>query len=100
MEADPQEAQHALHITNQNLSQNRLVEQERVKLGEGAFINTVKTLTQSVNDLRANFESYESHLASELEHKCTASASEAVVARINKAMRGNSSRKRLLNTSL
>ena len=44
LEADPQGAQHALHITNQNLSQladvikaqNRLVEQEGAKLGKGA----------------------------------------------------------------
>ena len=94
LEADPQGAQHALNITNQNLSQladvikaqNRLVEQERAKLGEGAFINTVKTLTQSVNDLRADFKSYESRPASESEHKRTASSLEAVVAGINKVV--------------
>ena len=79
LEADPQGAQLALHVTNQNLSQladvikaqNRLIEQERAKLGEGAFINTVNTLTQSVNNLRADFRSYQSRPASESEHKRT-----------------------------
>ena len=53
---------------------------------QGGFITPLKTLTQSVNDLRADFKSYESRPASELEDKCTASALEAVVAGINKVM--------------
>ena len=103
LEADPQGAQHALHITKQNLSQladvikaqNRLIEQERAKLGEGGFINTVKTLTQSVNNLRADFRSYQSRPASESEHKRTASALDAVVAGINKVVQRQQEQQRV-----
>ena len=103
LEADPQGAQHALHVTNQNLSQladvikaqNRLIEQERAKLSEGAFINTVKTLRQSVNDLRADFRSYQSRPASESEHKRTASALDAVVAGINKVVQRQQEQQRV-----
>ena len=94
LEADPAGAQHALIVTNQNLAQladvikaqNRLIQQERAKLGEGAFIKSVKELTESVNDLRADFRSYQSRPASESEHKRTASALDAVVAGIHKVV--------------
>ena len=36
--------------------QNRLTKQERAKLGEGTFINSVEKLTKSVNDLWADFK--------------------------------------------
>ena len=103
LEADPAGAQHALIVTNQNLAQladvikaqNRLIQQERAKLGEGAFIKSVKELTESVNDLRADFRSYQSRPASESEHKRTASALDAVVAGIHKVVQRQQEQQRV-----
>ena len=76
-----------LAITNENLlqlaqcieSQNNLIRKEREKYSTSNFIDAVKTLSSSVNDMRADFRKFASLPASETQHSRTANALKAVV---------------------
>ena len=89
--AEMQGMKHSLDVTNQNLAQlaqcieaqNRITQEERARFSDGVFADSIKTLNHSINDLRADFRSYQSRPASESQHSRTAAALDSVVAGIN-----------------
>ena len=86
-----QGVQHSLDTTNQNLlqlaqcieAQNKLILEERAKYSDATFLAAVKTLGNSVNDLRTEFKSYQQRPVSESQHSRTATALQSVVTGIN-----------------
>ena len=86
-----QGVQNSLDTTNQNLlqfaqcieAQNKLILEERAKYSDATFLAAVKTLENSVNDLRTEFKSYQQRPVSESHHSRTATALQSVVTGIN-----------------